>query len=319
MAYRQVNPAELEGEDLRNWYLRSPDEIEDARALREQAERDEFFGGGRWQEARYERPPAPRPVPVRPAPETQAGYAPDAPPSYGPPASFFGSHVPLPYSNDYLPGLPSPLNRVEQTRPMPNMYQLGDGTIVSAEEVDRIYAEQQRRMAGADDPQPEGYVRASDRLKDGYIPAAAQMAKGQRELDATCHPNGGWELDPGFYKRSERARRYEAQITRAEGLDYVVRNPGERPVKFDGCAVWDPRRQLLEAKGPGYDAVIEAGQKYRFIRSVETGVSSQGERQVTAARGRPVDWNAAERGAMEFFKDVIPKRDSIRFVHTPAR
>lgn len=33
----------------------------------------------------------------------------------GSPGSFFGTCAPLPYSNDYLARLPSPLNRVEQT------------------------------------------------------------------------------------------------------------------------------------------------------------------------------------------------------------
>ena len=63
--------------------------------------------------------------------------------------SFFGSYAPLPQSGTYIQKLPAPLDRVEQTLPMPDMYQLSDGTMVSGREVDRIYVEQKRRMAGA--------------------------------------------------------------------------------------------------------------------------------------------------------------------------
>lgn len=317
MAYRQVDPAELEGDELRRWYLRTPDEIDSERAQKEQARRDTFFGVGRVEEVRYLPPPAP--VVVRPAPETRAAYPPGAPRNVGAPGSFFGSYAPLPQSNTYVQKLPTPLDRVEQTLPMPGMYQLSDGTMVSGPEVDRIYAEQKRRMAGADSPEPKVRVRTVNRLKDGQIPLAAQIEKGERELDPTCHPNGGWEHDPGFDKRSERSRRYETQITRNTGLDYVVRNLGEAPVKFDGCAVWDPRRELLEAKGPGYGSLIEEGKKYGFVDPMIDAAESQGDRQVSAAKGRPIDWHIAEPRALKFFEDSIPSRERIRFIYTPAR
>ena len=59
MAYRQVNPAELEGDELRRWYLRTPDKIDSERLQKEQARRDAFFVVGRVEEVRYLRPPAP--------------------------------------------------------------------------------------------------------------------------------------------------------------------------------------------------------------------------------------------------------------------
>ncbi len=318
MAYGQMNPAELEGENLGDWFRRSPDEIEEEQALKDRARREAFFGRDGWQEARYVRP-APPPTAIRPAPETRAANLPGAPRRPGAPGSFFGTHAPLPNSNAYLPQLPAPLNRVEQTVMFPNMYELGDGTIVSSQEVERIYAEQERRKAGTDDPGPQDDVRSADRLKDGYIPQAGQLEKGQRERDATCHPYGGWELDPGFDSNSERARNYETQITRAEALDYVVRNPGEGAVKFDGCAVWDPHSPLLEAKGPGYEDLIEWGQKSGFINGLAAGPESQGKRQIEAAKGLPIEWHVAERRAWEFFKNLIHPRGPIRFVHTPAR
>lgn len=90
-------------------------------------------------------------------------------------------------------------------------------------------------------------------------------------------------------------------------------------MKFDGCAVWDPRHPLLEAKGPGYVAVINAGERYGFIDSVRKGPQGQSDRQATAARGRPVDWHYAEDGAGKFFDDTVGPRPPLALHHTPAR
>lgn len=43
MAYGQIDPARLEGEALRRWYLRSPDEIEDERQAEASRAYDAFF------------------------------------------------------------------------------------------------------------------------------------------------------------------------------------------------------------------------------------------------------------------------------------
>lgn len=126
-------------------------------------------------------------------------------------------------------------------------------------------------------------------------------------------------MDPYFKHYSQRTQQYEAQITRAPGIDYVVRVPGEKAVKFDGCAVWDPRHPLLEAKGPGYEAVIKAGTKYGFLPSVQKGPISQSKRQAEAARGRQVDWHYAEDGAREFFGETVNPRPPLRLHQTPAR
>ena len=198
-----------------------------------------------------------------------------------------------------------------------------DSTRVKADELERLYAEQQRMMQGEDESAPAAHVRSADRLKDGYIPRADQLAKGQRELDATCHPFGGWEHDKGFPTYSERVQRYETQITRARGLDYVVRLPDGRTVKYDGCAVWDPKRQLLEAKGPGREWVLEFSQASgRPLKVVDEAVG-QAERQIAAAGARPVEWHAAEAR----YRDVLDKAigDKMRppptfsLDHTPAR
>jgi hypothetical protein len=51
MAYSQIDPARLEGDALTNWYLRSPDDIEQERQAAAARRYDDFFAGGsaEWQ------------------------------------------------------------------------------------------------------------------------------------------------------------------------------------------------------------------------------------------------------------------------------
>jgi len=221
----------------------------------------------------------------------------------------------------YYSDLPRPLNVVE---PQQNgWFRLSDGSVVQADELERLHAEQQRMMQGTDEFEPAQHVRSADRLKDGFIPRADQLAKEDRELDATCHPYGGWELDRGYPHYSTRTQRYEAQITRAPGLDYVVRTPDGRVVKFDGCAVWDPRRRLLEAKGLGLADLAEDAERYPFMRSPVGRATEQVGRQLGVAQGRPVDWHAAERRFRDRLRRALgePPAPSPTFSlqHTPAR
>jgi hypothetical protein len=60
-----------------------------------------------------------------------------------------------------------------------------------------------------------------------------------------------------------------------------VRNPFERPVRFDGCAIWDPHRPLLEATGPGYGALDRRPRKSTFLRFIWNGVRDQARRAPT--------------------------------------
>lgn len=199
-------------------------------------------------------------------------------------------------------------------------FELGDGSFVKgADEVERVHGEQQRRMRGEDDPEPAARVYTADRFRDGLIPRADELEKDQREEDETCHPYGGWEHDPSFATSSERSQRYETQITRAPGLDYVVRNPGERPVKFDGCAVWDPQRQLLEAKGSGYAGLAKWSPRSARPFRVRAESESQASRQAGAARGRPIEWHVAEPEAVPYFAEILAPHPSIRLRQTPPR
>jgi hypothetical protein len=307
--------------DRYNAFFGAPDDEASAESIG--AEQSDIYAPGRgagWREARAVVPP---PAPTLRPGGVQIGIPPavGGMPGSAPVGGFFDTHRAIPnpvLGPAYVTDLPSPLNVV--TPRVGDWFELGDGTLVrGVDEVERIHAEQQRRMRGEDDPEPAVRVRTADRFKDGVIPRADQIEKGQREEDATCSPYGGWERDPTFPTNPQRSQRYETQITRAPGLDYVVRNPGEKPVKFDGCAVWDPRHQLLEAKGPGYAALVDRGGRYGFFDSLQNKSQNQASRQAGAARGRAVEWHVAEPGAMPLFTDVVEPYPSIRLRNTPAR
>lgn len=343
MRQRQIDPSLLDGEDLDRWYCRPVEQIEADRAARRVNRYKTFFANQDdlgpkpsneaetsdpavresslgWTEARAAvLPMQPVAVPggVRIAVPLAAAGAPDAVPRGG----FFDTRRPIPNSAlgpIYISDLPSPLNAV--TPRVGDWFELDDGKLVrGVDEVERIYAEQQRRLRGEDEPEPPTHVSSADRFKDGVIPQASQMAKGQREKDATCHPNGGWERDAGFEGYAPWTRRYESQIGQAPGLDYVVRNPGAKPVKFDGCAVWDPRHQLLEAKGPGYEGLIQRAGRSWFLGSLLKGLEGQAGRQADAALGKPVEWYVAEPNAVPFFKGVTAPYPSLKVLQEAPR
>lgn len=339
---RKIDPSLLEGEDLVRWYRRSSDQIEaERRSSWEDGYRtflnsadsrgsvvandDEAVGsptsdqGQGWREARMTVLPTaaiPAPSGIRAAIPPAAGSVPIS----TTPGGFFRTYSPLDHPTlgpIYITDLPSPLNTV--TPKVGDWFQLGDGSLVKGiDEVERLHDEQQKRIRGEDEVQPPAHVRTADRLKDGVIPQVSQIAKGQREKDATCHPNGGWERDTGFATNSERSRRYETQIGRAPGLDYVVRNPGERPVNFDGCAVWDPRHQLLEAKGLGYQSLLRGVERIPNMRTPDK-LRDQMRRQAGAARGKVVEWHFAEPGAVPTASAIAAPYRSIRVLNTPIK
>jgi hypothetical protein len=344
-----IDPSELEGADLVDWYTRSPAEVEAEREAARQAKYDTFInsiGGGAGAQvgaatdvpgaaedglnddpadggpaggeagdqaagvvkARYFRPfgvpPMGAPVMEPPSglraapPLDGRGVAPTGAPASG----FFGQHRYSDTFQGYQTDLPTPLNFVGATPA--GWWELGDGSRVRTDEVERIYAEQKRRLKGQDDAEPAARLRVVDRLPDGQIPRADRMEKGERELDPTCAPYGGWERDPGFDTYPELSKRYETQITRAPGLDYVVRNPGQKAVRFDGCAVWDPQHPLLEAKGPRYAPLIARARKSTFLKDMLAGDADQAYRQAMAAPHQRIEWHVAEPGAYAYFNDA---------------
>lgn len=127
-------------------------------------------------------------------------------------------------------------------------------------------------------------------------------------------PVWGWERD--FGNKPDRSRDYERQITGTSDFDYVVRIPEQKAVKFDGCAVWDPRHQLLEAKGPGYAGLVDAARKSTFFSLLFAGTKSQAKRQAGAAGERPVEWHVAEPGAVPYFAEALQPYPSLRLRQT---
>jgi hypothetical protein len=310
-----VDPSRLEGDALDRWYRRTPDEIAEERRQAEQDRHEAFFGDLAFLEPPL-RPPMTR-SPVRPPPLRPGLAEPRLAPA-GAEGSFFGSFPPLPDSSDYLTPLPPPLNRVEGSVVGSDFYALSDHTIVSGDELERIYAEQQRRVRGQE-LAPSPYARAVDRLQDGKVPRAGQLGKGMWERDPTCHPYGGWEVDPGFRYYPKRTQDYEEQITGARGVDYVVRIPGrKKPVKFDGCDVVSPSHPLQEAKGPGYAGLLERAWRSTFGRFVTEGLQRQATRQGDVAEGRPVIWSIAEEPAVNEFHRLVKER-RVRFTFEPAK
>lgn len=343
----RLDPSRLEGADLDRWYRRSPAQIRAEREAARRAQYEAYFGPevgvseDMSPEGRSLDPEAlaePRsnvlqfarrgPIPMAP-PVVTTGARPllGAPPAAGAdraagdPGSFFETYPAI--SNPmlgpaYLTDLPAPLNVV--TPRVGDWFELGDGRLVrGADEVERLFVAQQLRLSGEDKPEPPARVRSEDQFRDGVIPRAEQLAKGEREIDATCHVNGGWERDPTFSRYKAWTQDYEDQITRAPGLDYVVRNPLEKPVRFDGCAVWDPRRPLLEAKGPGYEALDRRARKTTFLRFIWNGVRDQARRQNNAARGRVVEWHVAEPAVVPTFREIVEPAPSLRVLQTPPR
>lgn len=362
---RMIDPSQLEGDELADWYRLSPAEVEAEREAARQAHYDAFFNGGgataepqtgspagaagfsddsmghdpgNWEantddtgdqapgvvKARYFRPVgAPVMAPpvmaapsgIRVAPPLDArGVAPVGAPTSG----FFGQHRYSDTFQGYQTDLPSPLDFVTATPT--HWWEIGDGRRVQFDEVERIYAEQKRRLRGQDEAEPAARLHVVNKWQDGEIPRADQVDKDERELDPTCAPNGGWERDPNFEDFPLLSKRYQTQITHAPGLDYVVRNPGQRPVKFDGCDVWGPSHPLLEAKGPGYASLLPKARQWGFEKGMFEKAQRQAGRQSGAASNHPIEWHVAEPGAVEFFnratRGVIPP---IMLRQTPLR
>ena len=342
MRRNQTDPSRLESEDLDRWFRRSPAQVRADRETARQARYDAFFGAREgasssrpWEEEAFgarsqvtepgsnviqfafQPPVQASPSGMQVAMPVAVGQAP--PEAYS--GGFFDSHplIPNPLLGPaYVTDLPSPLNLV--TPRAGGWFELGDGRLVrSTDEVERLFAEQQLRMTGEDKPEPPAQVRSVDQWKDGDIPRAEQVAAGQREIDPTCHVNGGWERDPTFSRYNVWTQDYEDQITAAPGHDYVVRNPGEKAVRFDGCAVWDPRRQLLEAKGPGYAGLDRRARRSNFAQFLWKGIHNQSQRQNRAARGRPVEWHIAEPEIVPSFRTAIETPSTLRVIQTSPR
>src|SRR5262249_13087365 len=161
--------------------------------------------------------------------------------------------------------------------------------------------EMQGQWVDSDDPSYVVEVRGGEVTYGGGRSEYDWKEVTRGEDDPTCSPYGGWERDRNFDGYSDLAKKYEIQIARAPGLDYVVRRPGQNAGRFDGCATWDPRHQLLEAKGPRYAGLIARAKRSTFYRLMSDGDVGQANRQAAAAGRQPVEWHVAEPGAFDHF------------------
>jgi hypothetical protein len=89
---------------------------------------------------------------------------------------------------------------------------------------------------------------------------------------------------------------------------------------LDGCAVWDQQHPLLEAKGPGYAALLPRARRWGFYDKMFDKANSQANRQYEAARDQRIEWHIAEPGAYKFFERATDmRRPPIGLRQTPAR
>lgn len=87
-------------------------------------------------------------------------------------------------------------------------------------------------------------------------------------------------------------------------------------VRFDGCREDD--RTMLEAKGEGYEYLLQYGQP---AENIEADFLRQGDAQLKAAAGSwSVEWHFAERGAADFARALFHDENlPIKVVYDPWR
>ena len=182
MRQYRPDPSRLEGEALDLWYRRSQAEIRAEREAARRAQYDAFFGrADPMSDAAPEddAPSAPssnviqfaRVGPITTAPAViPTGARPilgvppvtGREPAPGDRGGFFATYPVLPnpvLGPAYVTDLPKPLNLV--TPRVGDWFELGDGRLVrGADEVERLFVEQQLRMSGEDKPEPPARVQA---------------------------------------------------------------------------------------------------------------------------------------------------------------
>ena len=117
---------------------------------------------------------------------------------------------------------------------------------------------------------------------------------------------------------SPDAQRYQSQVTGAPpGWVYrVSTGPGPRDfVDFDGFR----DGFLLEAKGPGYHALLQKMYGKDWFNGVKQ-MLEQAERQVRASKGVPIQWHFAEQEVTDLLRTAFRKEGlrPIKISHTPS-
>jgi hypothetical protein len=134
--------------------------------------------------------------------------------------------------------------------------------------------------------------------------ASVEMEAGAAAVYAKM---GTW-VDESTAGRSPAAMAYEAQITGNVGKAFLVND-----VNFDGVGAGG----LLEAKGPTYEHLLSQS----IHKSVEQKLLNQAVDQLGAAKGAPITWHFAERGAADAVRRLFKTQGikGIKVVYTPPK
>jgi hypothetical protein len=110
-----------------------------------------------------------------------------------------------------------------------------------------------------------------------------------------------------------RAIAYQWQITGLPpGLAIWVNGQN-----YDGCRETDGT--LLEAKGPGYQKIMEDPHKGFIWNGIVNDFLDQGENQDRAAGGRALEWHFAEKPVADKVREIFKAKGiNARVIFTPA-
>jgi hypothetical protein len=185
----------------------------------------------------------------------------------------------------------------------------------------RVVAVPVGRMATAVGSAPFAvYVLHMAQQGAGHGGSAGHGGAERRGGSSWTPPPGG----PGKWVRATEhmeppARKYQSQVTSApEGWVYRVFY-GSGPddyVDFDGFV----NGVLREAKGPGYLGFFtKGGRPEKWFKGAQA-MLKQGERQLNAANGLPVEWHFAEREVADAMRKAFNSNrlNDIKVVHSPA-
>ena len=75
------------------------------------------------------------------------------------------------------------------------------------------------------------------------------------------------------------------------------------PVVFDHCI--QSTGTMVEAKGPGYEAMLDKGATEFPWLGVQAGLIAQTNRQTQAAQGRAIEWHFAEQNVADYTRQLF--------------
>jgi Flp pilus assembly pilin Flp len=129
--------------------------------------------------------------------------------------------------------------------------------------------------------------------------------------------DGQWKAKKAvaYWPKTEVWMRYQEQVSKVKrGKEYAVKDPKTgRDVDFDG---WDSSRQTYVEAKFGYgdkvraDGTLEPAQANKFVE--------QARRQLSAANGKPVEWNFSNKAVAEAAEEAFDEAGiEVVVKHTP--